>query len=153
MPNTYTQIHIHAVFAVQDRQSLINVAWRDRLYRYIVAIIQNDGHKVLSIGVMPDHVHILLGFRPNESLSHLIQMVKRDSSLWINEQHLVRGTFEWQEGYGAFSYSKSQIPAVINYIEQQEKHHAKRSFHDEYLKILNDFGIDYDERFVLKDPK
>jgi len=150
MANTYTQIHIHAVFAVQNRVSQIKKDWEDRLYQYIVAIIQNHGHKVLSIGGMPDHIHILFGFRPTQSLSELIQNVKRNSSEWINKEKLVRGRFSWQEGYGGFSYSKSQISIVIKYIENQEIHHKKRTFIDEYRKILIDFGIEYDEKYIFK---
>ncbi|GHV09642.1 transposase [Bacteroidia bacterium] len=150
MANTYTQIHIHAVFSVQNRMSLINKSWQDRLYQYIIAIIQNHGHKVLAIGGMPDHVHILFGFRPTQSLSELMQNVKRNSSEWINKERLVVGKFSWQEGYGAFSYSKSQISAVANYIEQQDDHHTKKSFLDEYRKILTDFGIEYDEKYIFK---
>ena len=150
MANTYTQIHIHTVFAVQNRISLINKDWQDRLYQYIIAIIQNHGHKVLSIGGMPEHIHILFGFRPAQSLSELMQNVKRNSSEWINKEKLVRGRFSWQEGYGGFSYSKSQIPQVIKYIENQELHHKKQTFIDEYRKILNDFGLEYDERYIFK---
>ena len=106
MANTFTQIHIHVIFAVQNRLSLINSKWQDRLYQYIIAIIQNQGHKCLSIGGMPDHVHLLLGFRPVQSLSELMQNVKRNSSEWINNEKLAIGNFSWQEGFGAFSYSK-----------------------------------------------
>jgi REP element-mobilizing transposase RayT len=150
MANTYTQVHLHIVFAVQNRLSLINKSWQNRLYQYIIGIIQNHGHKVLSIGGMPDHIHILLGLRPTQSLSALMQNIKRDSSQWINENHFITGKFSWQEGYGAFSYSKSQISQVVNYIENQEKHHSKQSFLDEYTKILNDFGIEYDEKYIFK---
>ena len=150
MANTYTQIHIHVVFAVQNRYSLINKTWQDRLYQYIIGIIHNHGHKVLSIGGMPDHVHILFGFRPTQSLSALMQNIKRDSSEWINENRFVIGKFAWQDGYGGFSYSKSQAPQVANYIEKQERHHAKRTFLEEYTKILQDFGLEYDERYIFK---
>jgi REP element-mobilizing transposase RayT len=150
MANTYTQIHIHAVFSVQNRISLINQTWRDRLHQYIASIIQNHGHKVLSIGGMPDHIHVLFGFRPTQSLSDLMQNMKRNSSEWINQEKFVHGRFSWQEGYGAFSYSKSQIPQVANYIERQEEHHKKRTFLEEYRKILTDFGLDYDERYIFK---
>ena len=149
MSNTYTQIHIHTVFAVSNRMSLIQKQWRDELYKYIITIIQKHEHKVLSIGGMPDHVHILFGFRPTQALSALMQEVKRDSSEWINQKRLTDGKFTWQEGYGAFSYGKSQISAVINYIEKQESHHSKQSFVDEYKRILEKFGIQYDERYVF----
>jgi len=150
MPNTYTQIHIHAVFAVQNRLSLIVKPWEQRLYQYITGIIQNHGHKLLAINGMPDHVHILFGMRPSQSLSDLMRDVKGDSSIWINENKFVAGKFSWQEGYGAFSYSKSQVHAVATYIENQELHHKKRSFIEEYIKILQDFEIEYDEKFTFK---
>ena len=149
MANTFTQIHIHAVFAVQNRISLISKDWQERLYKYIIAIMQKHGHKVLSIGGMPDHVHILFGSRPIQALSALMQEVKRDSSEWINQSKFVIGKFAWQEGYGAFSYSKSQIPNVANYIENQEEHHAKQSFTEEYRKILDNFGVEYDKRYIF----
>ncbi|MCL2155793.1 MAG: IS200/IS605 family transposase [Leptospirales bacterium] len=150
MANTFTQIHIHVIFAVQNRMSLIHKSWQDRLYKYIISIIQKHGHKVLSIGGPPDHIHILFGFRPTQALSNLIQEVKRDSSEWINKERFVIGRFSWQEGYGAFSYSKSHISQLANYIETQEQHHKKRTFLDEYKKILNNFDIEYDERYIFK---
>jgi REP element-mobilizing transposase RayT len=150
MANTFTQIHIHTVFAVQNRISLINKSWQERLYKYMIAIMQKHGHKVLSIGGMPDHVHILFGFRPTQALSNLIQEVKRDSSEWINRERLVMGRFSWQEGYGAFSYSKSHVSQVAEYIENQEKHHIKKTFLDEYKKILEDFNLEYDEKYIFK---
>jgi len=151
MANTYTQIHIHAVFAVQNRRSLINKSWAERLYKYIIAVMQKHGHKVLSIGGMPDHIHILFGFRPTQALSNLIQEVKRDSSEWINQEKLAMGKFSWQEGFGAFSYGKSQISDVANYIETQENHHEKRTFREEYLEILKKFDVEYDEQYIFKD--
>lgn len=151
MANTYTQIHIHVVFAVQNRVSCIGKTWQDRLYKYIIAIIQKRGHKVLAIGGMPDHIHILFGFRPTQALSVLMQEIKRDSSEWINKEKLVMGRFSWQEGYGAFSYSKSQLPAVCNYIESQEKHHKKRTFKEEYIDMLQKFDVDYNEQYIFKE--
>ena len=150
MSNTYTQIHIHAVFAVQNRISLISDKWEDRLYRYMIAIIQNHEHKVLAIGGMPDHIHIMFGMRPTQSLSDLMKNIKGDSSKWINENHFVKGRFSWQEGFGAFSYSKSQLPNVIGYINNQKIHHKKVLFIDEYKKILTDFGVEYDEKYIFK---
>jgi REP element-mobilizing transposase RayT len=117
----------------------------------MTAILQNKGHKMLAIGGVADHVHLFFGFRPEESLSLLVQELKRCSALWINEQHLVKGRFCWQVGYGAFSYSKSQIPVVCNYIAKQEEHHLKQSFVEEYIDILNRTGVDYDPRFIFKD--
>jgi len=150
MANTFTQIHIHAIFAVQNRMSLIQKSWQKRLYEYIIAIIQKHGHKVLAIGGMPDHVHFLFGFRPTQTLSNLIQEVKRDSSEWINQQRLVMGRFSWQEGYSAFSYSKSQVPTIVKYIATQEEHHAKTAFIDEYKTFLEKFELEYDERYIFQ---
>jgi len=153
MANTYTQIHIHAVFAVQNRISLIQKEWQDELYKYITGIIANNGHKLLQIGGMPDHVHVLFGMRPAQSLSDLMQDIKGSSSLWINQKQLVRGKFSWQEGYGAFSYGKSQIDKVVKYIQEQERHHKKRNFAEEYLELLKLFGVEFDERYILKNPE
>jgi putative transposase len=150
MANTYTQIHIQAVFAVQKRTSLISRTWEDRLYQYITGIVQNNGHKLLTINGMSDHIHILFGIRPSQSLSDLLQDIKGDSSKWINKNKLTMGKFSWQEGYGAFSYSKSEISKVAEYIENQKYHHARNTFLQEYKKILNDFEIDYDERYIFK---
>ena len=155
MANTYTQIHIHAVFAVQNRLSLIQSQWKEELYQYITGIIDNNKHKhkLLQIGCMPDHVHVFFGMRPTQSISDLMQDIKGSSSSWINKRQLVRGKFSWQEGYGAFSYGKSQINDVVQYIKYQENHHKKRTFEEEYLEFLKLFEIEYDERYVLKNPK
>jgi len=150
MGNTFTQIHIQSVFAVQNRISIIRKAWKDELYKYITAIIQSNGHKVLAINGMPDHVHVFFGLRPTQSLSDLMQDVKGDSSKWINERGFVKGKFSWQEGYGAFSYSRSHVGKVIDYIRNQEEHHRKKTFIEEYTELLEKFGVDYDERYVFK---
>lgn len=150
MANTYTQLHIHVVFAVQNRQSLISNQWKDDLYKYITGIFQNNEHKVLQINGMPDHVHILFGMRPTQSLSDLMKQVKQDSSKWVNNKEFVNGKFSWQAGYGAFSYSKSEVPNVINYIINQELHHKSITFQDEYLQLLKEFNIEFDERYILK---
>jgi len=150
MSNTYTQIHIHAIFAVQNRQSLIRNDWRNELYKYITGIVQNHNHKLLQINGIPDHVHILLGFRPTQSLSNLMKIIKQDSTKWINQNTFVNGRFSWQEGYGAFSHSRSQVPQVVKYIQNQEEHHKQRSFREEYLDLLEKFEVDYDERFIFK---
>ena len=150
MANTYTQIHIQTVFAVQNRQSLIGNEWSDDLYKYITAIIQNNDHKLLQINGMPDHVHILFGLRPVQAISDLMKQVKQDSSKWINQNRLAKGKFSWQEGYGAFSYSKSQLPRVIRYIQNQQVHHKTKTFREEYLTFLETHGVDYDERYIFK---
>lgn len=148
--NTYTQIHIQVVFAVQNRIGIIHRSWKDELYKYITGIIQNNGHKVLAINGMPDHIHILFGMRPTQSLSNLMQDVKGDSSKWINQKGFVKGKFSWQEGFGAFSYSKSHVDNVINYIKNQERHHKKKTFLEEYIDFLDKFEVDYDTRYVFK---
>ena len=153
MANTYTQIHLHLVFAVKYRDGLIRTAWKDELYQYITGIIQNNKHKLLIINGMPDHLHILIGFRPHQSLSELLKAIKQMSSLWINDRKLTVGKFAWQEGYGAFSYSHSQLPEVIEYIAKQEEHHQKYSFAKEYKRFLELFGIDFQEGFVFKEPE
>ena len=150
MANTFTQIHLHLVFGVQNRASLISTEWETRLYKYITGIIQNNDHKLLAINGMPDHIHILIGMRPAQSLSSLMQNIKGDSSKWINESKLIKGKFSWQQGYGAFSYDKSQIPKVINYINTQKTHHQKKSFIEEYKRVLDDFGISFNEKYIFK---
>jgi putative transposase len=150
MANTYTQIYIHYVFAVQNRIDLIQPRWRDDLYKYISGTIANKEHKLLSIGGMPDHVHVLVSMSPKQSPSDLMADIKRSSSLWINENRFVMGKFSWQEGYGAFSYGKSQIHDVAHYIERQEQHHKKQTFMEEYLEFLRLFEIEFDERYVFK---
>lgn len=151
MPNTYTQIHIQTVFAVKYRTGLIQPEWKAELYKYIAGILSSYNHKLLTINGMRDHVHILFGMRPTQSLSDLMQDIKGSSSKWINERRFTKSRFEWQEGYGAFSYSKSQLPNVIAYIQNQEMHHKKKSFTEEYVTLLNEFEIDYDKRFLFKD--
>lgn len=122
------------------------------LYKYITGIIQNNGHKVLAINGMPDHIHILIGLRPVQSLSALVQDIKANSSRWINEQRLSSEKFEWQEGFGAFSYCKSHVMNVIKYIQNQELHHSTETFDLEYKMLLKEFDVTYDERYVFIAP-
>ncbi len=150
MANTYTQMHIHTVFSVQNRDCIIRNSWNEELYKYMTGIIRNQGHKLLAINGMPDHVHILFGMRPTQSISGLMQDIKGDSSKWINQQGFVRGRFSWQEGYGAFSCSKSSVDHVIDYIKNQQNHHRKRTFIEEYRDLLKKFEIEFDERFIFK---
>lgn len=149
MANTYTQIHIQVVFSVQDRKCLIKNSLKDDLYKYISGIIQSYGHKVLAINGMPDHIHIFFGMRPSQSLSVLIQNIKGSSSKWINQKGYINGRFSWQEGFAGFSYSKSQVKNVIDYIKNQEVHHRKKSFSEEYLEFLEKFEIPYDKRYLF----
>lgn len=151
MANTYTQIHIHFVFAVKYRAGVIQYRWKDDLYKYITGIVQNNKHKMLIINGVEDHVHLLVGVRPAQSISDLMQDVKAGSSKWINDNQLILGKFEWQEGYGAFSYSKSQLPTIMNYIQNQELNHQKKTFHEEYLELLEEFEIEYDEKYLFKE--
>jgi putative transposase len=151
MANTYTQIHLHLVFAVQNRRSLISEIWEDDLYKYITGIVQKNKHKMLIINGMPDHLHIAIGMQPTQSLSDLMQDIKGSSSKWINENNYCKGTFRWQEGYGAFSYNKSLLPRLINYIKNQKKHHSKKTFLEEYKEFLEAFEVEYDARFIFKE--
>ena len=150
MANTYTQIHIQSVFTVQNRSCVLRKEWKNELYKYITGIVQNHGHKVLAINGMPDHIHVFFGMRPTQSLSDLMQDIKGDSSKWINKKGFLKGHFSWQEGYGGFSYSKSHIDHVINYIRDQEIHHRRKSFIEEHLEFLVKFEVPYDERYIFK---
>jgi REP element-mobilizing transposase RayT len=151
MANTYTQIHLQFVFAVKYRNGLIHSSFKKELYDYISGIIKAHNHKLLAINGMSDHLHILVGMRPSQSVSDLMQNIKANSSKWINEKKFLKVKFEWQEGYGAFSYSKSHVQNVIHYIQNQEEKHKVKSFNEEYLDFLNAFEIDYDERYIFKD--
>jgi REP element-mobilizing transposase RayT len=152
MANTYTQIHIHVVFAVKFRKALIQHEWKDELYKYITGTIQSEGHKLLAVNGMTDHIHILFGQRPNQSLSDLMSRIKGHSSKWINEKGFTHEKFQWQEGYGAFSYEKTTVPRVIAYILNQDEHHRKQTFLEEYLDFLKTFEIDYDEAYIFHEP-
>ncbi len=151
MPNTYTQIHIQAVFPVKYRLSQIQDDWKNDLCKYITGIVQNHNHKMLAINGMSDHLHVFFGMRPTQSLSDLLQKIKGSSSEWINNQRLTKRRFEWQQGYGAFSYCKSEVEKVIAYIRNQEVHHQKLSFLQEYRLFLEEFEIEYEERFIFKE--
>ncbi len=153
MSNTYTQIHIQIIFAVQYRRAMIDSIWKDELYKYITGIIQTQKHKLLIINGVADHVHILLGYRPHQSLSDLLQDIKGSSSKWINEKKFTRSKFAWQEGYGAFSYSHSHLSKVINYIKKQEQHHKKKTFMEEYKSFLKAYEVEFDERYILREPE
>ncbi|MBS1773860.1 MAG: IS200/IS605 family transposase [Bacteroidetes bacterium] len=153
MANTYTQLYIHFVFAVKYRAAVLSYEWDERLRLYITAIVQNHKHKMLAINNMTDHIHMLIGLHPSQSVSELMQFVKGDSSEWINKEQLTRHKFQWQEGYGAFSYSKSQIDTVIQYIANQQEHHKKYSFMEEYKDMLDKFNVEYNEAYIFKLPE
>lgn len=150
MANTYTQIHIQTVFTVRNRACLIKPDWKLRLYKYITSTINNRGHKVLSINGMPDHIHVFFGMRPTQSLADLMKEVKRDSSYFINVNRLTSVRFEWQEGYGAFSYARSQVNSVMRYIKNQEIHHERYHFLEEYEYFLKQFEVDYKKEYLFK---
>ncbi|WP_009036503.1 IS200/IS605 family transposase [Indibacter alkaliphilus] len=150
MANTFTQIHIQVIFAVKFRTALIGHEWEDDLYRYITGIIQNRNHKMLAINGMPDHIHVFFGMRPDQSLSELMQEIKIGSMNWINNSRYCKSKFYWQNGYSAFSYSKSHLGVVTKYIQNQKEHHRKKTFLEEYQMILEKFKIPYDERYIFK---
>ena len=150
MGDTYTQLHIQLVFAVKNRNNFIQPAWEEELYKYITAVIQNDRHKMLAINGMPDHILIFLGLNPAISISDLVKDVKRASNNWIKEKGFIKGKFEWQAGYGAFSYGKSQIDHVCKYVLNQKAHHAKLSFKSEYISLLKLFEIDFKDEYLFE---
>lgn len=150
MANTYSQLSVHCVFAVKGRANIIAKEWRDELHQYISGIIKGLGATSLAVGGWNDHVHIFFGLPVTRSIADLVGAIKANSSKWINEKKLVTGKFHWQNGYGAFSYSKSQRNAVINYIIRQEAHHRRKTFKEEYLQMLTDFDIAYDEKYLFE---
>lgn len=149
MANTYTQLYVQFVFAVQNRASLIQPEWEDELYKYITGIVQNHKHKMLAINGMSDHLHVFVGFQTHQTIADLMKVVKGESSEWINKKQFIKGNFRWQEGYGAFTYSRSQIDRVYNYVMNQKKHHEKRTFLEEYELLLEKFGVPYDKRYIF----
>lgn len=150
MANTYTQMYVQIVFAVEHRANLIAEAHRDEIEKYICGAISNKKSKPLAIYCNPDHTHILLGLHPTVSVSDLTRDIKANSSKFINEKKWLRGKFNWQEGFGAFTYSKSQIDAVVKYILNQPLHHRKQTFKDEYLATLKNFDVEYDEQYLFE---
>jgi len=149
MAGTYSQIYIQIVFAVKGRENLINKYWKGELNKYIAGIIKNKGQKSIIVNGMPDHIHAFIGLRPAMSISDLVRDVKSSSANFINEKEWIKGRFAWQEGYGAFSYSHSQIETVYTYILNQEEHHKKKTFKEEYMNFLRDFKIEYDEKYLF----
>jgi putative transposase len=150
MANTYTQIYIHVVFAVEGRQNLIKPAHNDELQKFITGIVSGQKQKLIAINNMADHMHLLIGLQPDLALSDLVGDIKAGSSNFINRKRWVAGRFSWQEGFGAFSYSRSQLGTVIRYIQNQQKHHAVKSFQEEYVALLKRFNVEYDERYIFK---
>ncbi|HNR73471.1 MAG: transposase [Bacteroidetes bacterium OLB12] len=147
--STYSQIYIQVVFAVKNRQALIHASWEEELYKYITGIIQNKGQKLLAINGMPDHIHILIGMKPTCCLSDLVREIKKASNTFINERKFCSFKFEWQEGFGTFSYSHSALDEVIRYIMNQKEHHSKVSFREEYKKFLSAYNIEHDDKYLF----
>ena len=150
MAGTFSQIHIQVVFAVKFRDSVISEEWQERLYQYTTGVIQNNGHKVLAINGMPDHIHILIGLRPAQGISDLVNIIKSNTSKWVNESKFCKTRFEWQEGYGVFTYTKSHVPRIIDYVLNQKEHHKKETFREEYIKFLRWAEIEFDEKYIFK---
>ena len=150
MANTFTQLYIQFVFAVQGRANLIGKPHKEELHKYISGIVEKRNHKMLAINCMPDHIHIFIGMKPVQSISDLVRDIKTNSSTFITEHKLVKSKFNWQEGYGAFSYSHSHIDAVVKYVLKQEEHHHKETFKEEYLNFLKAFDIKYDEKYLFE---
>jgi REP element-mobilizing transposase RayT len=149
MANTYSRIYYHAIFSVKNKDYGIHSTWKDELYKYITGIIKSNNQKVMIINGMPDHVHLLIGAVPDFNLSVLVKEVKCNSSKWINKNNFTKAKFRWQTGFSAFSLGYSQLPMVTEYIKNQEIHHKKRTFREEYLKFLDLNEIQYDIRYVF----
>lgn len=148
-PGTYTQLYIHLVFAVKQREYLLHNNISPRIFEYMSGILTQMKHKSIIVNGMPDHVHVLFGLNPSVSISDTVHDLKRSTSLLINNEKLFKGKFAWQEGYGAFSYSRSQLDNIYNYIKTQEEHHKQKTFKEEYIELLEKFEIDYDHRFLF----
>jgi putative transposase len=150
MANTFSQIYIQTVFAVNGRLSLITADFKEELHKYITGIVTKKNQKLIQINGMTDHLHVLIGLRPSIALSDLVRDIKSDSSEWVNRKKLARGKFSWQEGFGAFSYGHSQLDTIIRYIQNQEAHHTKRTFRDEYLTLLRKFEVEFKDEYVFE---
>jgi putative transposase len=150
MANTYTQCYIHLVFTVKNRDALVKKIWKNEMEMYITGIVQTHRHKMLAIGTMPDHIHTLIGYNVNHLIPDLVEEIKTSSNSWIRQKKLSRYKFDWQKGYGAFTYSHSQIDRVIKYILSQEEHHKKLSFKEEYLEMLDKNEIAYGNEYLFE---
>jgi REP element-mobilizing transposase RayT len=150
MAGTYSQIYIQVVFAVRGRQNLLHKDWREEVFKYMCGIITNKGHKPIIVNGVEDHVHVFLGLKPAMALSDLVRDIKNNSSNFINDHHWIKRKFCWQEGYGAFSYSQSQVGYVYNYILNQEEHHRKQTFKTEYIDTLKKYEIEHEEKYLFE---
>ncbi len=150
MANTYSQIYIQIVFAVKGRQNLIGKEYKEEIHKYITGIIRNKKQKLLAINCMPDHTHIFAGLRPDIKISDLVRDVKSISSSFINDKKFVKGKFSWQHGFGAFSYSHSHIDWVVKYVLNQEEHHTRKTFREEYISLLEKFNVEYNPKYIFE---
>jgi putative transposase len=148
--STFTQLYVHIIFGTSGRIGILHGDKQNQIQKYITGIIKNRGHTPIIINGMPDHIHILIGLNPDKTISDLVKEIKRCSTNYINEQGWFKGKFKWQKGYGAFSYGQSQLQKIIHYIKNQERHHRKRSFREEYKQLLDSFEIDYSEALLPK---
>ena len=150
MSNTYSQIYIQVVFAVKNRQALIQPTWEEDLYKYVTGIVQNKGQKMLAINGTSNHIHFFIGLKPTCCLSDLVREIKKSSDSYIKEKRFTHFKFQCQDGFGAFSYSHSSLTKVIQYIEKQKEHHKKQSFREEYLKFLTEFEIEFKDKYLFE---
>jgi len=149
MADTYVQAYFHLIFAVQNRQALIQKSWNNELEKYITGIVQNNNHKLIAVGSMPDHIHIFVGYNLNQTIPNLVEDIKTSSNHWIKKKNLTKFKFNWQKGYGAFTHSHSQINVVTKYVLNQQEHHHRKTFKEEYLEMLNKFQIIYKDKYVF----
>lgn len=149
MGDTYVQAYFHLVFAVQNRVALIQPIWKNDLEKYITGIVQNHNHKLIAIGTMPDYIHIFIGYNLNQKIPDLVELIKTSSNRWIKEKRLSKFKFSWQNGYGAFTHSHSQIDSVAKYVINQEAHHHKKTFREEYLEMLHNFNVEYKNEYLF----
>jgi len=150
MANTYSQIYVHIIFAVKNRDALIHLDWEDELFKYITGIVQNKGQKMLAINGTLNHIHIFIGIKPDCRISDLVREIKKSSNTYVKENQFTRFPFRWQEGFGAFSYSDSQLDIVIRYILNQKEHHKKKTFQQEYIGFLEKFKVDYNPDYLFE---
>ncbi len=149
MSNTFSQIYVQVVFAVKSRESFIKPEWEERLYKYVTGIVQMKSQKMLAINGIPNHIHFFIGMQPNCCLSDLVREVKKSSNEFVKDNSFCKNKFSWQEGFGAFSYSHSQIDKVISYIMRQKQHHKKTTFKEEYIGFLKKYSINYDDHYLF----
>ena len=150
MAGTYSQLYIQIVFAVAGRKNMLDKSWRTEVFKYMAGIINAKGHKTLIVNGVSDHVHIFVGLKPSMAISDLVRDVKNNSTNFINIQNYTRGKFSWQPGYGTFSYGKSQVNRVYQYILNQENHHSKTSFREEYQEFLRKYEIEHEDKYLFE---